>query len=56
MEDMDLDFGLTFSLKGKEESFNYKNLDSLILFSDPSSFSYGDLTSTLSITSWWLRW
>ena len=51
MKDMDLDFGLTFSLKGKEESFNYKNLDSLILFSDPSSFSYGDLTSALSITS-----
>lgn len=40
---MDLDFGVAFGLKEKEESLNSKNSDSLILFSDSSSFFNGDL-------------
>lgn len=49
MEDMDLNSGLDFSFSEKEERVNFRNSDSLILFSDPKRFSYGYLTSTMPV-------
>lgn len=49
MEDTDLNSGLDLSFSEKEERVNFKNSDSLILFSDPKRLSYGDLTSTIPV-------
>lgn len=54
MEDMHFDSGLAFRLNEEEEAVNSKKSDSLILSSDPRSFSFGNLTSTLPVTD--IRW